>query len=352
MTKYWCVNFDSEACLQHGIQQNLWMMQYQYADDHGNEYQGYKKGAIRRNWERLGKISPGDWFVAYLKPQTFYAIGKVITPRRGKTDHDYTDTIGGYLDRQKSHDHCSGCVYYTPVFYEDFTDKWRHPEDELTRYPQRVDVEEWRYCVPGGVSVQGLNKIPPNELRLAVFALPKGYFQRIARELAGGRVLLLNEQGAGEVETGTDEAIVDALEKSYAKSQGFILDSKLRKALELYAMEEAKRYFESSGYVVKDDSKNHPYDLHCKRGKELLYVEVKGTQTKGEGIILTAGEVEFARCHKGQMALFVLHSIRVLGDGKEFTLAEGQMRRIVPWDVDEGCLKPVSFVYEVPTSIG
>jgi hypothetical protein len=65
MTKYWCVNFDSEASLQHGIKQNLWMMQSQYADDHGNEHQGYKKGAISRNWNQVGKIKHGHRFVGY-----------------------------------------------------------------------------------------------------------------------------------------------------------------------------------------------------------------------------------------------------------------------------------------------
>ena len=36
MTTYWCANFDAQACLDHGIDNDLWMMQYQYADDHGS----------------------------------------------------------------------------------------------------------------------------------------------------------------------------------------------------------------------------------------------------------------------------------------------------------------------------
>ena len=27
MTGYWCVNFDFDECLQHGLQNNLWLMQ-------------------------------------------------------------------------------------------------------------------------------------------------------------------------------------------------------------------------------------------------------------------------------------------------------------------------------------
>ena len=103
----------------------------------------------------------------------------------------------------------------------------------------------------------------------------------------------------------------------------------------------------SLGYDVKDHSKNQPYDLRCTRKKESLYVEVKGTQTDGTGIFLTAGEVAFANEHEGQMALFLLHSIKVL-KGKK-TLSEGEKHIIEPWIVDEIFLKPVSFQYEIPS---
>ena len=51
------------------------------------------------------------------------------------------------------------------------------------------------------------------------------------------------------------------------------------------------------------------------RPAEVLHVEVKGTQTTGEDIFLTAGEVNFARRHPGMMALFVLHSVEACGHG-------------------------------------
>jgi hypothetical protein len=125
----WCANFDMKPCLEHGIANNLWLMQYQYPDAHGHIYQGDKKEAIRKNWERLGEISAGDQFVAYLKPSTFFAIGQVRTPRRSKTEKDPADTITGYLDRKKSHRYASGFVYYPPVLYEDFSDEWELPSE-------------------------------------------------------------------------------------------------------------------------------------------------------------------------------------------------------------------------------
>jgi hypothetical protein len=145
-----------------------------------------------------------------------------------------------------------------------------------------------------------------------------------------------------------DDAAVGALERNNARGQGFLLDSKLRKALEDHAMEAATRHFESLGYKVENCSKNHPYDLLCRRDEEVLYVEVKGTQTDGSGIVLTVGEVEFARSHKGQMALFVLHSIQVSEGEGGFVLGDGERNVIVPWDVDVGTLRPLAFKYEVP----
>lgn len=349
MARYWCVNFDFPDCLIHGIEKNLWLMQYQYADEKGHVFQDDRKAAIRRNWEQLAKVKPGDWFVAYLKTNTFYAIGQVITPRKTKTTQDVMDNIEDYLERKESHEHTKGCVYYSPVFYEDFTDKWRDPNNSLQRYAQRIDVDQWLYYVPDGVVVKGLNKIPVPEIQKAVFEIPKSLFETISKTLSETQASSSDESSSSDAAEEVDDSVVEALEMSQAKSQGFMLDSKLRKALEDYAMAAARRHFESEGYVVEDHSKNHPYDLLCRGGNELLYVEVKGTQTSGEGVFLTSGEVEFARRNKNQMALFVLHSIKVSDDKK--ILTNGKKNVVLPWDVTLGTLKPLSYKYEPPSGV-
>jgi hypothetical protein len=200
----------------------------------------------------------------------------------------------------------------------------------------RIDVEVWDDFVPEGVVVKIVNKIALHERQKAVFEITKGDFDRITRQLAAKHGGVPKKQ---KIEEAADDAVVEA--------QGFVLDSKTRKALEKYAMEAAKRYFTSLRYVVEDHSAGHPYDLLCTKKKDRLYIEVKGTQTNGDGIILTSGEVRFARRKKGQMALFLVHSINVSPNGK---LSNGQVKVILPWNVAEGRLKPISFVYEVPTS--
>jgi Protein NO VEIN, C-terminal len=111
-----------------------------------------------------------------------------------------------------------------------------------------------------------------------------------------------------------------------------------------------ERLHEDQGYNCEDRSKTCPYDLRCSKGQEVLHVEVKGTQTDGGEVFLTPGEVQFARSHKGQMALFVLHSIQVAEGDDGFVLSGGERPLIQPWDVDQGTLVPVSFKYGVPTS--
>lgn len=189
MTRYWCVNFDSESkvCLEYGIKKNLWMMQYQYKDDSGNVFQDDdQKAATTANWKRLGLIKAGDKFVAYLPKSRFFAIGTVIEPRRAKSPEDLTDSIEKYVKRKRSHDRKTGYVYYTPVFYEDFTDKWRHPDNKLMKYAQRIDVDQWKYFEPDGVTAKGLGKIPVYELHKAVFEIKKEFFDRIREALGGG----------------------------------------------------------------------------------------------------------------------------------------------------------------------
>jgi hypothetical protein len=343
MPKYWCVNFDFEACLRHGLHRKLWLMQYQYPDDQGNEFQGGRQqSATTQNWQRMEEIQEGDRLVAYLRGNRFFAVGAVI-PSRWPMNHE--DTIEDYVARKESHRYTTGRVQYTPVFYEDFSDNWRHPDYSLLRYAQRIDVQDWQQVVPEGVVVKGLGKLKRPELKMAAIRIKKSYFDRIEKALIAARDAVATFVPASADEA-ADEAAAEALEKDQAEGQGFVLDSRLRKALEDFAMDAAKQYFEGQGYQWEDHSKNHPYDLRCVRDTEVRYVEVKGTQTDGSEVFLTPGEVEFARGHKNQMALFVLHSIQVArGDDDEWVLSGGEHSPLLPWNLDGGNLKPVSYKY-------
>lgn len=141
----------------------------------------------------------------------------------------------------------------------------------------------------------------------------------------------------GESATATEEALAQA------KGQGFARSPEQRKALEERSMSAAKKYFSNRGFAVEDVSKRRSYDLLCKRGPKELHVEVKGTTTDGDVIVLTNNEVKHASDKRNSCVLFVLHSIHLKGKkaigGKPFLLE--------PWKPRHALLTPVSYTYHL-----
>jgi hypothetical protein len=197
---YWCANFDYESVLRHGLAKNFFAMQYQYSHD-GYDYQenAAQIAATPTNWRAIQEVKVGDWLAAYLKPSTFYAVGRVIG-RVGTHDSGnqvQSDTVDRTL-REHRHLHLHGVVTYSDsgAFYEDFTDKWRMPNlsealgTEVYRqpdswlYPQRIDVEKWSPIAAEGVRIPGLAGAAPfPKYRRAIFGVRENFFERISSEL-------------------------------------------------------------------------------------------------------------------------------------------------------------------------
>lgn len=137
----------------------------------------------------------------------------------------------------------------------------------------------------------------------------------------------------------------DALEQERERGQGYVSCGPVRVAVAMHAMDAAMQYFQRQGYHVEDVSKPESYDLRCTRDGEVLHVEVKGTQTEGEQVFLTANEVDFARRHGESMALFILRSVEV-SDGPKAD--GGELRIYFPWNIDDGELRPIQFRYQTP----
>ena len=196
MARYWCMNFDAEEVLQHGLRENFWAMQYQYSHG-GRVYQGNPRQlpSTTKHLRAVTDIKAGDWLVAYLKPKTFYAVGEVIEPRVRSRHHGHPvheDTIERTVNEQ-THRFLDGIVRYTPetgVFYEDFTDLWvlsgtnsYSEQREDWKYSQRIDVREWEHMC-AGVQVDGIAEAIAFPLyRLAVFEMPESFFEIIRARL-------------------------------------------------------------------------------------------------------------------------------------------------------------------------
>jgi hypothetical protein len=157
-----------------------------------------------------------------------------------------------------------------------------------------------------------------------------------------GANLLLNP----EIET--QQAIVDIADQtaSAAQGQGFIQNQAVKEAVEELAMAQAERFFRNEGFRVS--RKGKPYDLYCTKDGKQLFIEVKGTQSIGQEVFLTGGEVRFAREHSCEMVLFVLHSIKVVQRRQNWTARGGVERLYRPWTIDAQALTPMAFSYRLP----
>ncbi len=341
MPNYWIANFDLEECLDYGLAQDCWMMQYQYSDDlTGVIYQGDKPAAVTTNWRRTKQIKIGDKLIAYLSKDRhpdrngFFAIGEVIEQRKKPTK---TSAVDAYVRLKRSHDHKKGIIFYedSPALYENFSDKWRSQSHPEYRYAQRIDVAKWQFINKSGVRwLKGL-KVSVSDQTKAFFEVDRTWFDRIQKQLK-----LVDQNTATKGLGSESDSANDAAERAFSKGQGFQIDSVTRKRIELYAMKKATEYFSALGYDVEDRSSSKPYDLECTKGSQKLFVEVKGTQSKGETIFLTAVEVNHVRTYPNQMALFIQHSVKV---SQQRTVSGGESAVKLPWKLKDTDLSPLSF---------
>lgn len=143
-------------------------------------------------------------------------------------------------------------------------------------------------------------------------------------------------------------ALVELAIAEYAgkmpSGQGYSITAKQRQAIEHYAMQKAKAFYEEQGYRVVDVSTTHSYDLLCKSpdGQE-LHVEVKGTTSDETQILLTPNEVNHARNYPN-VALFILSHIQVDPTDPN-KLQGGELLCLDPWNIQEGMLSPLTYAY-------
>lgn len=134
------------------------------------------------------------------------------------------------------------------------------------------------------------------------------------------------------------------VEHAAGQGQGFASTPAQRRAIESHAMARAFAHFRKKFSKVENISKQKGVlDLRCgSAGETWIHVEVKGTTTAGESVILTRREVERAR--SSPCALYVLHSIKLDGE----RASGGTARVIDEWAINRGSLTPLAFIYKLP----
>lgn len=169
-----------------------------------------------------------------------------------------------------------------------------------------------------------------------VFKMNSEQWRKLIGQLGGWR----------SADRSPSEAAVEAAVIARARRQGFQVDSAVRKALEEHAVKQAEAHFASRFDSVK--RKGKPYDLCCTKKSSVLYVEVKGTQTDGDEILLTPNEVQFAKKHRGEIALFLVSNIEVSRKDGKIVTRGGTMHLTPKWVIDKSRLSPLGYSYSLP----
>ena len=147
------------------------------------------------------------------------------------------------------------------------------------------------------------------------------------------------ESSPKQSSSGLADEIADLLESKRLAAQGFKTNAAMRRAIEQYAVNRSRRYYENHGFRVHEHGR--PFDLKCQKRGSVLYVEVKGTQTSGGEIIVTRNEVDFAQRNK--IDLFLLYSVNVVLRQKRYIASGGEEYVVSPWRPGAKELRPLAF---------
>ncbi|MGN6405687.1 DUF3883 domain-containing protein [Sinomonas sp.] len=130
-----------------------------------------------------------------------------------------------------------------------------------------------------------------------------------------------------------------------ATGQGLQMDPEARRAIEDAAQERLMRHYRERGWTVTDTRQGHPYDAIAVRGDERVYLEAKGTQSRGDSVIVTRNEVDHARRHPGLCVMGVWSGMR-FKDG-ELDPEAGHFRTLA-FNPDDHDLRPRDFDWTLP----
>lgn len=154
-------------------------------------------------------------------------------------------------------------------------------------------------------------------------------------------------EAAAAPEVSAARAVLEEVAGRRPSGQGFGLSAAQRTAVEVRAMDLARKYYEQERWIVEDVHKTHSYDLVCRRDGQELHVEVKGTTGFGEKILLPKNEVAHAQTQYPNVALFIVHGIELSAQTPP-EASGGTVLLLHPWRIDQGQLEPLAFSYVVP----
>jgi len=167
-------------------------------------------------------------------------------------------------------------------------------------------------------------------------------------------LLYEDEENALLVPGGLAPEVVDALSMadlaagSRRKHGRNRLTGAERKAIEQHAVDVTTEYLLAAGFSVSDVGATQSYDLDARRDGQRIYVEVKGTVSSGEEVILTRNEVALHQKNPSQSMLSIVSEIVLDRTGMVPIASSGTLRVTTPWVVQREALTPLTYLYQVP----
>ena len=120
-----------------------------------------------------------------------------------------------------------------------------------------------------------------------------------------------------------------------------------KKVIEDHAVEVAMKLLEKKGFThIKDVGKNHSYDIAAKLSGIDFYIEVKGTISLGEKVVLTKNEVLLHRQEHPNNALIVVSQIE-LDRNEPPSASGGNVLFISPWQILDSDLEALGYDYSI-----
>jgi len=137
----------------------------------------------------------------------------------------------------------------------------------------------------------------------------------------------------------------EAADRPGAAGQGLQMDAEVRKAIEDAAQDRLMSYFRDRSWAVIDTRQNRPYDAVADKGAERIYLEAKGTQSRGDSVIVTRNEVNHARQHPGACVMGVWSDMKLVDGVVDRGSGKFRVLRFSPNDED---LRPRDFDWILP----
>jgi hypothetical protein len=205
-----------------------------------------------------------------------------------------------------------------------------------------------------GITHQSRTATTEAVIRRAGLPWRRGYDSRESDSEGGGNVTVPGLWALGdalEVLLGVSDSALgptaseDPVSRVPVGGQDRMLDPERRKKVEMAAQGWLMWTFERDGWTVEDTHLTQPYDAVATDGDRTVYLEAKGTTTRGETVIVTRNEVAWARSHPGECILGVWSGM-IFDDEGEINPDVGY-RSINYWNPEDEDLNPISFDFRV-----